>query len=214
MPCDAETSCPALGYGTASLNNGSTVTADELDDVTLVSKCLAGDEAAVRAFIRRFEALVFAMSLRMLGHRQDAEDVAQEVFVRVFRHMECWDASRPLRPWLLTIVANRCRTALERRSKRPKPDLMVLDQASERRPQSQHAQDELEVGEELQLALGQLREDYRLVFVLYHEQELSYQEIAEMLERPEGTIKIWLHRARAQLAEWMLARGYRGKEAS
>ncbi|MDA1165817.1 MAG: sigma factor, partial [Planctomycetota bacterium] len=78
------------------------------EDVHLVQRCLSGDELALRAFIEKFQGLVFSLCLRMLGHREDAEDVAQDALVRVFRNLEKWDQQRPIKPWLLTIAANRC----------------------------------------------------------------------------------------------------------
>lgn len=177
------------------------------DDSELVQQCLTGDEAALRAFMRRYQGLVFSLCLRMLGHREDAEDVAQESFLRVFRNLHRWDRNRPLKPWLLTIVANRCRTALERRSRLPGHNELAIGLAEERRDHSRQSQEELDLGEELDLALSQLREEYRLCFVLFYRDELSYQEIGEALECPQGTVKTWLHRARAQLVTLLRERG-------
>lgn len=177
------------------------------DDEALARQCLKGDEVSQRAFVDRFQGLVLSVCWKMLGHRQDAEDVAQEVFVRALRYLEHWDQARPLKPWLLTIAVNRCRTAMGRRSKLPTQNELAIELAAERRVYSQHRQDEIALGEELQLALAELREDYRCVFVLFHQQELSYQEISEMLGCPEGTVKTWLHRARAQLATRLRERG-------
>ena len=177
------------------------------EDVQLVQQCLSGDELSMRAFLNKYQGLVFSLCLRMLGHREDAEDVAQDALVRVFRNLDKWDQQRPLKPWLLTIAANRCRTALEKRSKLPSQNELVIDLASERREHSKHEQDQLDIGEELELALAELREDYRTCFVMYHQEELSYQEIGDVLGCPQGTIKTWLHRARAQLARRLLERG-------
>ena len=79
--------------------------------------------------------------------------------------------------------------------------------ASERREHSKHEQEQVDIGEELELALDELRDDYRACFVMYHQEELSYQEIGEVLGCPQGTIKTWLHRARAQLAKRLQERG-------
>lgn len=177
------------------------------EDVQLVQRCLAGDELSMRAFLSKYQGLVFSICLRMLGHREDAEDVAQDALVRVFRNLEKWDQQRPIKPWLLTLAANRCRTALEKRSKLPSQNDLAIDLASERREHSRHEQEQLDIGEELELALGELREDYRTCFVMYHQEELSYQEIGEVLGCPQGTIKTWLYRARAQLAKRLQERG-------
>ena len=176
-------------------------------DAELVQQCLTGDELALRAFTQRYQGLVFSLCQRMLGHREDAEDVAQESFLRVFRNLHRWDHERPLKPWLLTIVANRCRTALERRSKLPGQNDLAVDLAEERREHSKYSQDELDLGEELELALGELRHEYRTCFVLFYQDELSYQEIGEVLDCPQGTVKTWLHRARAQLVKLLRERG-------
>lgn len=177
------------------------------EDVILVQQCLNGDESSMRALLEKYQNLIYSLCLRMLGHPEDAEDVAQESLVRVFRNLQKWDQQRPLRPWLMTIAANRCRTALERRSKLPSQNDLAIDLAAEKREHSRHEQDEVDLGEELELALGELREEYRTCFVMYHQEELSYQEIGEVLDCPQGTIKTWLHRARAQLAERLTERG-------
>lgn len=172
------------------------------DDVDLVNSCLAGKPEAVRSFVRQFQAVVFGLCFRMLGHREDAEDVSQEVFVRALRGLTQWDQARPLLPWLLTIASNRCRTWLSRRNHRPASTEFIAEVCDPR-----SARPSLDLGEELQLALENLREEYRLCFVLYHQSEMSLSEISQVLGSPEGTIKTWLHRARKELAEHLQRRG-------
>src|SRR5204862_2131382 len=99
-----------------SSDEGASVTAD---DAALVRRCLKGHPDAMRALIEQFQSEVFGLCFRILVHRQDAEDVAQETFLRVFRSLRRWDATRPLRPWVLGIAVNRCRTWMGRRAKRP-----------------------------------------------------------------------------------------------
>ena len=106
--------------------------------------------------------------------------------------------TRPLRPWLLEIAANRCRTAMARRARRPASASHAIEDRADPRPAFVDPDDL--VGE-LERGLQALRPEYRMVFTLFHEQNLSYDEIAAALSRPVGTIKTWLHRARAQLAE-------------
>ena len=74
-----------------------------------------------RALVERFQGIVFGLSVRLLTHRHDAEDVTQEVFIRVFRSLRRWDRTRPLQPWILGIAVNRCRTWMARRARRPEP---------------------------------------------------------------------------------------------
>ncbi len=174
-----------------------------MDDRDLVEALRAGDPQAIRLLVDRFQGVVFGLCVRMLRHRHDAEDVAQETFVRALRGIGGFDGLRPLRPWLLGIAANRCRTALSRRSRRPSP----IDSLEDRVDPRPGLADPDDLAGELARALAQLRPDYRLVFTLYHEQNLTYDEIAQVTRRPIGTIKTWLHRARAELATHLADRG-------
>jgi RNA polymerase sigma-70 factor (ECF subfamily) len=173
------------------------------DDHRLIAALKAGDHAAPAVLLERYQGVVLSLCLRMLSHRQDAEDVLQETFVRALRSVASFDGSRPLRPWLLGIAANRCRTSLGRRKKRPQAIEPAVDQADHRPGLT----DPDDLAGELERALERLRPDYRLVFVLYHEQGLPYEEIAQAVDRPIGTIKTWLHRARAELAADLSRRG-------
>lgn len=169
-------------------------------EVCLVERCMAGDESAMRRFVQRFEGLVYGLCLRMLRRREDAEDAAQDVFLRTFRSLHRWDSARPLTPWVVAIAANRCRTALDRRSRLPLPTALP-DQAAEGATAS------ADLGEELELALVQLRPDYRRCFELFYRDELSVSEVGERLGVPQGTVKTWLHRARKDLVGHLERRG-------
>ncbi|MDX2035384.1 MAG: RNA polymerase sigma factor [Isosphaeraceae bacterium] len=176
-----------------------------MDDRALVDAIRSGDPAAARALVERFDAVVFGLCVRMLRHRQDAEDVTQETFLRALRGIRGFDGDRPLRPWLLGIAANRCRTSLSRRGRRP-ATIEAPEEAVDHRPAPSSGDD---LAAELQSALERLRPDYRLVFTLFHEQAMPYEEIAQVLGRPVGTVKTWLHRARGELAEHLARRGIR-----
>ena len=171
-------------------------------DAALVKRCLGGDAAACRELVERFQSDVLAVCRRLLAHLHDAEDVTQEVFIRVFRSLNRWDSARPLRPWVLGIAVNRCRTWIGRRGKAPEL-ADYLHEAPDRRP----ADDSAEVANEIRAAVDDLRHDYREVFVLFHELGRSYEEIAEAVGRPVGTVKTWLHRARLEILDRLKARG-------
>ena len=171
------------------------------EDRQLVQDCLAGNTEAQQEFVRRFQSSVFGLCLRMLAHRQDAEDVAQETFTRAFRHLARWDALRPLRPWLLAIAANRCRTHLAAQRQHEFPVEFMDDPAELNR-----ATPRLDLAEELQLAINRLREEYRLCFVLFYLNEMNLSEVAEITGNPTGTVKTWLRRARQELADHLQRR--------
>jgi RNA polymerase sigma factor (sigma-70 family) len=176
-----------------------------MDDPALVEALRSGDPQAPRLLIERFQGVVFGLCYRMMSHRQDAEDVAQETFLRALRAIAGFDSTRPLRPWLLEIAANRCRTAMARRARRPQTaSAGAIEDRPDPRPGLADPED---LAGELERGLQALRPEYRLVFALFHEQNLSYEEIAQAISRPVGTIKTWLHRARAQLAEDLSRRG-------
>lgn len=176
-----------------------------MNDRDLVEALRAGDPDAPRRLVDQFHAVVFGLCLRMMGHRHDAEDVVQETFLRALRGVRGFDGSRPLRPWLLGIAANRCRTALARRARRPLP----IEAVQERVDPRPGLVDPDDLAGELERALQRLRPEYRLVFVLFHEQGLPYEEISRAIDRPIGTVKTWLHRARAELAAYLDRRGVR-----
>jgi RNA polymerase sigma-70 factor (ECF subfamily) len=152
--------------------------------------------------VRRFEAGVYGLCVRLLNDRHDAEDVTQEVFLRVFRSLRGWDPARPLKPWIMGITVNRCRTWLAQRARRPELIAYLQDTVS-----GPPADDSAELLQEIRDALAGLRLEYRTVFVLFHEQGQPYEEIAQALDRPVGTIKTWLHRARLEMLERLRRRG-------
>lgn len=172
------------------------------DDALLAERCLSGDEASQRSLVDRYQNAVFGLCFRMLGQREDAEDVSQDTFLRVFRSLKSWDRQRSFKPWLLAIAANRCRTFMEKRSRFPVASSDAVANLAEGKSAESSG-----IVEEMQIALSQLREDYRSCFVLFHEHEMSCAQIGEILGCPEGTVKTWLHRARKELAERLQRRG-------
>ncbi len=171
-------------------------------DVELVLRCLDGDSDACRDFVRLYQRMIFSLCYRMLGNHEDAEDAAQESLVRALRGLSGWDRTRPLKPWLLAIAANRCRTSLMKRSRQP----FTTDFAREPE-QAERGSDRIAWGEELELALDQLKPEHRECFLLFHQHDLNCSEVGEVLGCPEGTVKTWLHRARRQMAEFLRRRG-------
>lgn len=173
----------------------------------MVARCLAEDEAAMVELIDLYRDRVFRFCYRMLSQHQDAEDAAQETFVRVLRSLRTWDSERPFEPWLLAIAGNCCRTMLAARGRRPTLGLLADEQLVDGAPDGIVMRS---LREEVQQALMQLRPEFRETFVMFHENGLSYEQIATATHRPLGTVKTWLHQARRQLMGKLRQRGVVG----
>tara|TARA_R110002049_G_scaffold2750_8_gene22160 strand:- start:78956 stop:79540 length:585 start_codon:yes stop_codon:yes gene_type:complete len=180
----------------------------DISNAVLAERVRRNDPHAFAQLFGRYHSLVFSVCLKLLGHQQDAEDATQETFSRVARYIHRWDPNRPLEPWLIAIAGNRCRTQLSRR-KPVQPlsisrDSIATEQVAD--PWSQTSAADV-LREELSLAMQDLSANHRVAFELFHEQSLSYVEIARHMDRPVGTVKTWVHRARAQLIEALIDRG-------
>ena len=170
-------------------------------------RCLAGDEQAYRDLVRRYQRQVFSLARRMVGSAEDAEDLTQETFVRMFRALERYDASRSFPAWLFTIATRLCIDHLRRRRVRPismvqRDSATDEDYTLEIEDQGPRPDELAVLAEEegrVQDLIDSLPHHYRIVVMLRHQQDLSYEEIAEALHLPLGTVKARIHRARALL---------------
>jgi len=176
-----------------------------MDDREIVEAIRSGHPLAPNWFVASHQESVYGLCYRMLRHRQDAEDVVQETFLRAIRAIDRFDASRPVRPWLLGIAVNRCKTVMGQRARRP----VIGDQVEETPDPRPGLADPDDVSAEVDRAINRLRPEYRMVFILFHEQQIPYDEIALVMDRPLGTVKTWLFRARTELAEDLVRRGIR-----
>jgi RNA polymerase sigma-70 factor, ECF subfamily len=161
----------------------------------LVQQFRENDETAFSKLVRRHYPLVFKVCLKILRHRQDAEDATQETFSRFAKYVDHWDVGRPLEPWLVTIAGNRSKTFLARRCAHQSLTSMVEPVTDD--VQAFRKADGLR--EELALALATIPEQQRLAFELFHEQGMSYVQISAEMDCPVGTVKTWVHRARSSV---------------
>jgi RNA polymerase sigma-70 factor (ECF subfamily) len=179
------------------------------DDATLVRKCLAGKTRAFGHLYERYRPMVYELAYRMTRNREEAEDVLQDTFVRAMRALATYDTRYKFSTWILTI-ANRLCVDRWRASRRTQ---LSLDEdyakGGFQLPHPGDGPDEdtfrREVAVLVEEGLRRVPEDYRLMLILRHRLELSYEEIAAVTGMPLGTVKTRIHRARERLARALSA---------
>ena len=167
-------------------------------DRDLIQRARRGESEAFSELVTRYQTSVFNVCYRILHERAEAEDMAQESFIRVHKRLSTFDEERPFGPWIRRVAANVCLNHLESQH--------VTTELSEERDadQSQHPETQTEVrerNEQIRNALASLPPYYRIVIELRHYQEMSYDEIAAELNLPLSDVKSHLFRARKLLAE-------------
>jgi RNA polymerase sigma-70 factor (ECF subfamily) len=172
------------------------------DAPRFLDRLRAGDAPAFEELVMTYQHRVFGVALRMLGNRAEAEDVAQEAFVRAHRALGAFRGDAKLSTWLYAITSRLCLNRLasgERRMARQGEDALLRLSDPGPRPDAALERRELETA--LGRAIAELPEDRRIVVVLRDLEGLSYEEIAQVLELELGTVRSRLHRARAELKE-------------
>ncbi|MDI7274979.1 MAG: sigma-70 family RNA polymerase sigma factor [Anaerolineae bacterium] len=173
------------------------------EERALVRRALAGEEEAFAGLVRAFQTPVYNLCYRMLGTAMEAEEAAQETFLRAYRRLHTYDAAQKLSSWMLAIAAHYCVDRLRRRRMpclpmEEAPASALQAQGVEGAPEQDLLERERE--HEIQVLLARLPETYRMVIVLRYWQDMSYEEMAQMLGTTESAIKSRLHRARELLA--------------
>lgn len=174
------------------------------DEQELLAQAQRGDHRAYGVLVGGYQQSLFAVCYRLLGQRQDAEDAAQEAFVRAFRSLAGFDRQRPFGPWLRQIATNVCYDLLWQRPSETIPLLDEQDWPDERAGGWREAEQEQitrERQQQLWQAIHALPPHYRVVLEMRHFQEMSYTDIAAQLDLPLNTVKSHLLRARKLLLE-------------
>ncbi len=186
---------------------------EEIDGETL-RRCVRGDEEALRKLFRAYERYVYALCFGFTQDREEALDLCQESFVRVFRGLKDFDLNRPLKPWIRRVTINVCINY--GRKKERYPQTVSLQANFEGNPNlelpppfrgiSRDVNPERHVElretmEEVREALRELPPEERLALVLRHQEGLNYAEIAAVTGWPLGTVKTHLYRARQSLKQ-------------
>jgi RNA polymerase sigma-70 factor (ECF subfamily) len=171
-------------------------------DAELVLRTRRGEIQAFGELVRRYQASVFNVCYRLAGERREAEDLAQEAFLRAFCRLGSYDVSRPFGPWMRRLAANLSLNALQRGA----PAELALEEEQDLVPgqalgMPEPAAIQRERAAAVQRAILDLPPHYRAVIELRHYQGLSYAEIAQALALPLSDVKSYLYRARQQLAQ-------------
>ena len=182
-----------------------------LDDSAVVTAFLGGEERAFQELVERYQTRLLNFIYRTIGDRERAEDLVQEVFIRVYRHLHRFDRSKKFSTWAYTIASNLAKNELRNRSRNP----LVLFQAITKNWQDEDRPLQFEdettrpddlyrkrhLRELVERATARLPEHHREVFVLRELEGKSYEEIAEITSCNLGTVKSRLNRARTSFAE-------------
>jgi RNA polymerase sigma-70 factor, ECF subfamily len=173
------------------------------EDRALAARASEGDVEAFTKLVRAHSSLVYRVALRMLGD-EDAQDASQEVWIRVWRNIKSFRGESAFSTWLYRITMNTCLSARQRVARREEREYGGDEMPYLPEPPGGDADPETaalstERRDEIQAALGHVRAEHRAALVLRHMEGLSYAEIAEVLEVPDGTAKGWVSRGRAAL---------------
>jgi len=173
------------------------------DDTTLIERCIKGDRKAFETLLIQYEKPVFNAAYRMLNNKEDASDVTQTVFLKVYENLDSFDPSRRFFSWLYRIALNESINVLGKQ-KRLEP-LQHEPADDGKSPEQEVASAELSA--EIQAALMTVKTEYRTVVILKHFLGCSYMEISEVLEIPEKTVKSRLYSARQMLKDALTRSG-------
>lgn len=172
-------------------------------DIALLNDCKRGDRKALDSLVRRYERPVYNAAYRMLGNPDEAADVTQTVFLKVFENLDRFNPKYKFFSWIYRIAINESINRLNRRNKlEPLAENLVSPDLS---PGA--LMESGRISKEIQAVILTIQEDHRAVIVLRHFSELSYREIGQILEIPEKTVKSRLFSARKQMKDQLQKNG-------
>lgn len=169
----------------------------------LVEACRRGDAEAFETLVRQTNRTVFGIVYRIVGNVEDATDVTQEVYIRVWRSLKAFRGDANLGTWLHRVATNAAITHLKRRGRLAEP----MEEAMEERLATRDDEDERLSADEVERAIERLAPPYRVVVVLKDVYGMSCEEIGRQIGLTEGAVKVRLFRARRKLAEDLLEGG-------
>ncbi len=189
---------------------------DRHEDLKTIRRCKRGEEAAFAEILARYRGAIYNLCYRMTRNAEDARDLGQEVFIKVFSLLDRFDEEYAFSSWLFRIATNHCIDHLRRNRLK----FLSLDgglnkdgeefemQLPDSGPEPDVVLQRKEALVRLEEVIGELPPHYKVITILRHDQELSYEEIAEILHLPLGTVKARIHRARNMIQQMLKSRSY------
>jgi RNA polymerase sigma-70 factor (ECF subfamily) len=168
-------------------------------DTVLIRQAAQGDTGAFDVLVERHYRSLYSLAYRMLGNSDDASDAVQEAFVKAYRALKEFHPEKPLRPWLYKICANVSIDLGRARSKAPDPLDDHEYSLGDTGPQPEEQAIMNDESRQIHRAVAKLPDKYREIVVLRHFHHMDINEIAQIMNAPEGTVKSWLFRARSIL---------------
>ncbi len=174
----------------------------DLPDRDLILRARRGETEAFGELVRQTQAAVFNVCYRMLGERREAEDLTQETYLRAYQRLYTFDLERPFLPWVRRVAANLCLNHISASAR----DIPVLDDELDETDSTSYPPqivEQRQQSENIRFAMQGLPIRYRIIIELRHFQDLSYEEIAQTINRPLSDVKSDLFRARKLLGEML-----------
>ena len=173
------------------------------EDYQIVNACLAGDEDAFSEIVTRYKRLIYTVVYRMIRDQEEANDISQEAFIKIYRSLDRYDAQYKFSTWAVKIATNLCLDVLRKKKLNTvSVDEMVHMHGHDDTPESAYLK--IEKKQLIKQAIDSLPEKYKVPIVLFHEQGLSYNEICKVLDEPLSIVKNRLHRARHMLRDKLI----------
>jgi RNA polymerase sigma-70 factor (ECF subfamily) len=175
-------------------------------DYEIISQCLNGNSNAFEIIIDRYKKLIFNTAYRMMGNREEAEDIAQEAFIRIYNSLARYNPEYKFSTWSLKITTNLCLDGLRKR----KGEMVPIEEVYDLRDGGDTPEEEYLKKEKqkiVQDAINRLPDKYRQFLVLFHDRNLSYQEIMDITGESLTIVKNRLYRARQMLKDELMAMG-------
>ena len=169
---------------------------EDVHERELVERCRSGDERAFQELVERYKDLVFALIARTVQDRSRAEDLAQDVFLRIHRGLPYFRGEARLSTWIYRIVAN---AVMQDHGRAPTTASLDDERSAQRAAATDRQFTDFEVRDRLEKAIARLPANYRLLIAAHYLRGVQYEELAEALQLPLGTVKTQLYRAKQQL---------------